>query len=227
MEQPRLGRAVGFERAVVVEVVARQVGEHGGVEVHARDALLVERVRRHFERERRGAVVACCGETALHGDGVGRGQPGVLHACRMTVTQRADVPAATAEKIRRLRQQEGSRGLAVGAGDAGDAQVGRRAAEEAVRQLADVTTEVRDGDGSDAFGQHRRLEGGPRLPQHGDCAALDRCRRVREAVRRAPGTRQEHAARRRGRLSCTRSVTCRPCGAATSRPSSRRPSVML
>ena len=43
-KQPRLGRAVGLHAAVVVEMIARQVGEGRGVKAHARDPRLVERV---------------------------------------------------------------------------------------------------------------------------------------------------------------------------------------
>ena len=49
-EQPRLRGAVRIHVAVVVEVVAREVGEHRDVEAHLVDAALVERVREDDER---------------------------------------------------------------------------------------------------------------------------------------------------------------------------------
>ena len=51
-EELRLRRAVGRHRAVVVEMVAREVGEQRDVERDAVDAALVEAVRRHFHRDR-------------------------------------------------------------------------------------------------------------------------------------------------------------------------------
>ena len=55
-EQPRLGGAVVFHGAVIVEMIARQVGERGGAEAHGADARLVERVRGHFHRDAGGAA---------------------------------------------------------------------------------------------------------------------------------------------------------------------------
>ena len=47
--------AVGVHRAVVVEMIAREVGEQRDVERDAVDAALVEAVRRHFHRDARRA----------------------------------------------------------------------------------------------------------------------------------------------------------------------------
>ena len=62
-EQPRLGRAVGRHVAVIVEMIAREIGERRGVEAHAGAALLIERVRGDFhghgvERRARAAAPA-------------------------------------------------------------------------------------------------------------------------------------------------------------------------
>jgi hypothetical protein len=51
-EEPTLGRGVGVERSVVVEVVLREVREAHDREARAVDAVLIERVRRHFHRDR-------------------------------------------------------------------------------------------------------------------------------------------------------------------------------
>jgi hypothetical protein len=61
-EQRLLGRAVGFHAAVVFEVVARQVGEHRHVEMHAIHAPLVEADRGDFHRRRRGTLREEAGE---------------------------------------------------------------------------------------------------------------------------------------------------------------------
>ena len=67
-EQPRLGGAVAFHGAVIVEVVAREIGERGGAEPHRAHARLVERVRGNFHRHAGRAAGAQAGERALHGD---------------------------------------------------------------------------------------------------------------------------------------------------------------
>jgi hypothetical protein len=55
LEQLQLGRFVAVHVAVVVEVVARQVGEHGDVEMHAGRAVFHQADRRHLDRQRFGA----------------------------------------------------------------------------------------------------------------------------------------------------------------------------
>ncbi len=51
-EELRLRRAVGRHRAVIVEMVAREIGEQRDVEGDAVDAALIETVRRHLHRDR-------------------------------------------------------------------------------------------------------------------------------------------------------------------------------
>ena len=72
-EQPRLGGRVGLHGAVVVEMVAREVGERGGVEAHAIDARLVQRMRGHFHATHSAPQRAQLRELPLHGDGIGGG----------------------------------------------------------------------------------------------------------------------------------------------------------
>ena len=60
-----LGRAVLFHRAVIIEMVAREIGEHGNVELDAVDTVLIERVRRHFHGDVRRAGIAEFGEQSL------------------------------------------------------------------------------------------------------------------------------------------------------------------
>ena len=56
-EQLRLGLGIGRHAAVIVEVIAAEIGEHRGIEGHGRDPVLVQRVRRnlhgHGRRTRR------------------------------------------------------------------------------------------------------------------------------------------------------------------------------
>ncbi len=61
-EQARLGRAVAGHVAVVIQMIAGEIGEHRHVEVHRIDAALVQRVRTHFHRHRLRAGVAQLGQ---------------------------------------------------------------------------------------------------------------------------------------------------------------------
>ena len=131
-EQSRLRVAVGLQRAVVVEVVARQVGEHRGVEAHAVDPALVERMRGHLEPERLRAGVARLGEPPVHAHAVGRRQSRVAQRARTAEAERAEVGAAAPEQVGRLREQLGAGGLAVRAGEPDHLEFRGRLPEEAV-----------------------------------------------------------------------------------------------
>jgi hypothetical protein len=52
LEQTGLGRAVCLHVTVVVEMIAREIGEHGEIEGDAIHASLVERVRGNFHGNR-------------------------------------------------------------------------------------------------------------------------------------------------------------------------------
>ena len=71
-EQRRLRLEVLVERAVVVEVLVAQVREAHGRELHAVDAVLVQRVRRHLHRDRARARVAHAREQGLQVAGLRR-----------------------------------------------------------------------------------------------------------------------------------------------------------
>src|SRR6266851_10024503 len=56
LEQPRLGREVVVHRGVVVEMLMRQVGEAGGGETDAVEAMLIETMARRLDRKVRDAL---------------------------------------------------------------------------------------------------------------------------------------------------------------------------
>ena len=196
MEQSRLGRAVGLETAVIVEVIARQVGEDRGVEAHAGDAILVERVRGHLEAHRGCARVARLGEATLQAHRVGGRQTRVAQGARPAEAEGSEVGTAVPDEVRGLREQVGARRLAVGPRDPDDLQFLGRTPEEAVRQLARTHAEPGDLDLADVRGHRRCLHARCGLPQHGGRAALDRTRRMGEPVRGAALAGQERRARR-------------------------------
>ena len=48
LEENRLGREIIFHRAVIVEMIASQIGEHGYIEWNSKGPLLLQRVRRNL-----------------------------------------------------------------------------------------------------------------------------------------------------------------------------------
>ena len=194
LEQPRLRVAVRFERPVVVEMVAAQVGEDRGVESHAAHATLVERMRRNFHREHRGAVVARLGQPAMHRYGVGRGEIGAGKTARAAGAQRAEIRATPPDGVGGLGEQVRGGGLAVGAGDTRDLEVGGGAAEEPVGQLTRPCAEGRNGDTDHRRWKRRRLDTGGRFPQHGGRAALEGDCQMRKAVRASALAGEKRAA---------------------------------
>ena len=69
---------------------------------------------------------------------VGCREAGVGQCARPAKADRAEVCALAADRVGRLREQVGRGRLAVGARDAGDVELGRRLAEEAVGDRADA-----------------------------------------------------------------------------------------
>ena len=120
VEQPQLGQPIGLERAVVVEVVARQVGEAGRREPHAVQPELVEPVRRGLQGRRLHPVARQPGQRVREGHRVRRGQAGFAAAVRTDHAERAEAGAAPAGSRKNLAQEVGGAGLAVGAGDGDD-----------------------------------------------------------------------------------------------------------
>ena len=73
VEEPGFHLEVGVERLVVVEMVAREIGEDRGAKMQAEHALLVDAVRTHFHDRLPAAVVAHLREHAVDVERLGRG----------------------------------------------------------------------------------------------------------------------------------------------------------
>ena len=126
----RLGGAVRFERAVIVEMIVREIREQRGMEPHARNAMLIERVRGDFDTEMRHIVVAQLGELPMHSDAIrGRMRAGLMASTGPwpSVPAYADFPSL------RMRPRDVSRGrFAVRTGDSDDRHRSRRRIEESI-----------------------------------------------------------------------------------------------
>ncbi|EEF23738.1 conserved hypothetical protein, partial [Ricinus communis] len=130
-------------------VVAREVGEQRHVEVHARQAALIQADRRGLDRQRRRALVAQVRQRACQQHRVRRGVAGdvVFHfAARLehAHAQRADDGRRLAAARQGLAEPHGAGSLAVGAGDGRREHAGIRLFVVGVRDEAGVAFQVLD-----------------------------------------------------------------------------------
>ena len=123
VKQARLDGTVGFHRAVVVEVVACEIGEDCAAEWHAVDARLVKAVAGDFHR---GGCCALLTETVEQGLDIDRGGGGVrgfFQCAPKAVADRADNGGFFAQQIGGLRQPLCDGSFAVGTGYTPDFEV--------------------------------------------------------------------------------------------------------
>ena len=202
-----------------VEVILGQVGEHGRGDVHAGGALELQRVRGDLHRARDVARVEHLAERALEVERLGR-RP--HDRAILPAHDRLDRPEQAAAQARALQQrprEERRRGLAVGAGDAGDPQRRRR-----------IAVEARRGD------RHRLAHVGrprPRARRAPAAAARPARRRPRATASGAkscpsrvkPGTQKNRVPAATSRLSKVRPVTTTSGPSPSSSRSVMRPPV--
>ena len=144
-EQAQLGVAVVLDRRMVVEMIARQVGEAAGGDAHAVEAVLIEPVRGGLDGEMGDALVGKRVQGAVQVDRIGRGQRAVRLPLRGDDADRADAGGLVTERRPDLPGEGGDRGLAAGAGDRRDgrglagvkARCGKRQRAPRIRNLDD------------------------------------------------------------------------------------------
>ena len=147
VEQPALRRDVAVERAVEVEVVARDVRQRGGARsarrrrgaARARATTLPSRPRARPRRAARRAARAARARAASCSK-----RP---RAVAERAAERADDAARDAGGFEHVAHEMRRRRLAVGAGDADDGELVRRVVVERVRERRRGDARVRDGDG--------------------------------------------------------------------------------
>ncbi len=132
----------------------------------------------------------------MHAHDVGRREAGITQRTGPPVADGAQVRAAPADQVRRLREQVGAGGLAVRAREACDAQLCRRPVVEAVGEFAGEAAQARNRDHDDVRRHGGRLEPGARLPEHRNGATADRVGCVRKAVLGAALAGEECSPRR-------------------------------
>src|SRR5690606_4173500 len=194
LEQPGLDGAVRLERTVIIEMVAREIGEHCCLEAHAGDAMLIDRVRGDFHREERDIAFAQLGEPTMHGDGVRRGVGGRLERADAAETERTGVRGGGAQLLERSGDEMRRGRLAIGAGYAQHAHAARGFLEEAGGDRAEPPREPWNLDRLDMSRRRRRAHTRRRLPQDRSRAEGDRLLQVAQSMRACSGQRNEGAA---------------------------------
>ena len=146
---------------MIIEVVARQVGEGAGGDAHAVEPALVETVRGGLERQMCDALTRQPVERAMQFDRIGRGQRAVGLGRRRNHADGADAGGRKAERAPDLAREGGDRGLAAGAGDRRDGA--GLAREEFRRRQSERAARIRHGHENDIGRQSvRTLLGGDR-----------------------------------------------------------------
>ena len=119
-EQPELGGEVGFERRMIVEMIAADIGEGAGGDAHAVEPKLIEAVRGRLQHQMRDVVAGEFVERAMQRDRIGRGQRAVDLAPGRHQPDGADAGRRLAGRFPDLARERRDRGLAAGAGDGRD-----------------------------------------------------------------------------------------------------------
>ncbi len=192
-EEPRLGVEIGVHALVVVEMVARQIGEGRRAELEAVEAELVEAVARRLERDMVDAAPREHLQLAVQRDRVGRGERARMLEIGADDADGTEAHGASAETLPDLAREDRDRGLAVGAGD-GDQHLRLRRVEARCHARE---TASRVGIEDDAHWRRAlRQRGDARgvVGEHGDGAARHRVVDEAAAVDAAAGQRREQEA---------------------------------
>ena len=150
-EQPQLGGEIGFDGRMIVEMVARQIGEGAGSDTDTIEPMLIEAVRGCFQRKMRDALAGQLVERAVQVDRIGRGQRAIVFTFGRHDADRADACGRMPERTPDLAGECGNRRLAAGAGDSGDGL--RLAREDFCRGQRQCAPCVFYGDKCNCIGQ--------------------------------------------------------------------------
>ena len=129
---------------MIVEMIAREIGEGAGGEPHAVEPVLIETVRGGFHRQMGDAVAGQPIERSVQADRIGRGQRSIEAARRRDEAGRAEGGGGVAERRPDLAHEGRDRGLAAGAGHRDDGR--RLAGIEPRRRLRERGADAGDAD---------------------------------------------------------------------------------
>ena len=126
LEQPQLGGEVGLEAQVIVQVIARDVGESAGGNVQAVEAVLIEPMRGRLDRKMGDLIAGESVERSVQRDRIRRRQRAVGGAARRDDTDSADARGAVSECGPDLPREGRDRRFSARAGDGdNDARLAR------------------------------------------------------------------------------------------------------
>ena len=128
VEEHLFGVAVVLESAVIVEVVAREVGEESPFEMQTADAMLVNGVRRAFHKGIIAAGLDHFCQKCVEFDRIGGGVRGFHGAVVNIVAHRRHKSHLVTQSSVELVEHRGHGGFSVGAGHSDEAQFVRRVA---------------------------------------------------------------------------------------------------
>jgi len=186
-EELRLGRSVGYQRSVKVEMLGIQVRENGAVEDTPVNAPGLEGVRADLDRRGAHPGGPHLGETMLEDRGWRRGQEGLVLPFATADVDRDGCYEASRDPCRPQDRcdQVGRRRLPVRSGYPDEPQVARGVAVECRRQLGQGSSGIRHQDH-----WHRRRRRG-RLADDRGCSPCDGIRDEVPTVGGVPGAGDE------------------------------------
>ena len=117
-----LGGKIVFHPVVVVEVILRQIGEHGSGKLHTGNSVLIQRMGGHFHNGRVDARPAHGGQTFVNFQTAGRGEGSRFFMSRPAIADRAENADSRTAGFPRMFQQIGAGRLAVRARYADDGE---------------------------------------------------------------------------------------------------------
>src|SRR6202030_4389366 len=119
-KQPKLGGQVRLEVLMIVEMIARDVGESSGRDAQTIKSVLVKAMRRSFDREMTDAIRGQRVERAVQLDGVGCRQCAVCFAARRYDSNRANARGAMTVRGPDLPRERRDRSFAARSSDRRD-----------------------------------------------------------------------------------------------------------
>lgn len=150
IEQPAFGFGIGFPRAVIIEVITTNTGEHRDNEPHTTDPMLNKRVARYLHGHVRCTFISQHCEHTVDRDRVGCSQTRIGDIAPKAMTERPNLPAPKTETIAGLRKHMYEGGFAIGSCYSDAQHVSRRLVKKAIGEQAHLGSELwhaDDGDG--------------------------------------------------------------------------------
>ncbi len=213
LEKALFRARVTLHVAVIVEVVARQIGEQRRSEGDAVRAALIQADRGDFHRNALRPLGKESRERTVEQDGVGRGIDAGIELTRKARSERSDHRGLRAAGAARLGDPVAAGSLAVGAGDADRPQPLGGTPVDFVREMAGESAQLIDS-------EVRRPPApipfeAPALPEHRRRSAVQRRRNEFAAVAARAGIGEEHFpggehAAVRGEAGHARTLRCEP-----------------